>query len=263
MAKQRGNDVFKDKWLLECAIEVTARDIMTSKPTSAVCKFCKTFGKEEPADNDTRKRKRSQNIQLFKKPWRADKMKEHHNRMHKTKWEEYQTLSNMDKKSYFDDKAPPPPNSILRTFHRHVKQRTVFCDKEIVEVLLDDLLFAANEDVRDTDALEYDDTGGGGVSNISTIFTLVEAETDSHEYDEINGRELYKASIPNVYQYDHVIAMVSCGLSFRQTSNVIEKCKSLSNDTKFGCISLKKVTKFVRIHCGMSLQIIKRALNAV
>ena len=37
----------------------------------------------------------------------------------------------------------------------------------------------------------------------------------------------------------------------------------LSNDTKFGFISCKKVTKFVCIHCALSLQIIKLALRAV
>ena len=158
----------------------------------------------------------------------------------------------MEKKSYFEDKAPPPANSVLRTFYRQVEQRTVFCDRDIVEVILDDLLFAAeNED---------DDDGGGVVlSNISTIFELVE-ESECCD-DEISGRELYKAVIPNVYQYNHVIQLVACGLSFRQTANVIERCKSLSGDTKFGCISLKKVTRFIRIQCAMALQIIKRALN--
>jgi hypothetical protein len=213
MSKQRGSDVFKLKWVLECAIEVTARHPETSEPVSAVCKFCKTFGKEEPDNNHQRKRKRSQNIQLFKKPWRADKMKEHHKKMHSAQWQEYQKLSDMEKKAFFDDKAPPPANSILRVFHRQVEKRTVFCDKEIVEVILDELLFAAenDEDVPDADALGGDD-GGMVLSNVSNIFELVEEEEVFN--DEISGRELYKAVIPNVYQYDHVIQMVACGLSF-------------------------------------------------
>ena len=66
-------------------------------------------------------------------------MKEHHQRMHKTLWEEYQALSSMEKKAYFDDKAPPPPNSILPSFKHHFEKQTVFCDKEIVKVIADDL----------------------------------------------------------------------------------------------------------------------------
>ena len=44
---------------------------------------------------------------------------------------------------------------------------------------------------------------------------------------------------------------------------VIEKCKLLSNDTKFGCISRQKVSKFVHINCRLSLQNIKWALSIV
>ena len=131
MASKRGSDTFKHKWLLECGVEISARDIESSKPISAVCKFCKTFGKEQAEDNKSRKQKQSQNIQLFKKPWRADKMKEHNKRMHKTRWQEYQTLSDMEKKAYFVDNAPPPANSVLRTFYCQVEKRSVFFDKKM------------------------------------------------------------------------------------------------------------------------------------
>ena len=266
MASKRGSDTFKHKWLLECGVEISARDIELSKPISAVCKFCKTFGKEQAEDNKSRKGKWPQNIQLFKKPWRADKMKEHNKRMHKAQWQEYQTLSDMEKKAYFVDNAPPPANSVLCTFYRQVEKRSVFFDKKIVEVLLDDVLFAAEEESEDvlveTDSLGHD---GGGVvlENILSIFKLVEEDMECDCDDEISGRALYKAVIPNLYQYNHVIEMIACGLSFRQATNVIEKCKLLSNDTKFGSISRKKVSKYVRIHCAVALQIIKRGLNVV
>ena len=124
----RGNDDFKTKWLLECAIEITTRDKCSGKPLSAVCMFCKAFGKEEPSDSSNRKRKRSQNIQLFKKPWRADKMKEHNKRMHAERWSVYQGLSEMEKRAYFIDNITPitptpSPNSILSTFTRKSKRR--------------------------------------------------------------------------------------------------------------------------------------------
>ena len=128
MSKARGSDVFKHKWILECAIEVTARDPETSKPVSAVCKFCRTFGKEEPHDNEQRKCKRSKNIQLFKKPWRADKMKEHHKKMHSAQWERYQQLSDMEKKAFYKDNTPPTTNSICSSLPRQFQKRTVFCD---------------------------------------------------------------------------------------------------------------------------------------
>ena len=134
MASKQGSDTFKHKWLLEYGVEISARNIESSKPISAVCKFCKTFGKEQTEDDKSRKWKRSQIIQLFKKPWRADKMKEHNDRMHKTRWQEYKTLSDMEKKAYFVNNAPPQANSVLRTFYCQVEKRSVFFDKKIVEV---------------------------------------------------------------------------------------------------------------------------------
>ena len=68
---------FKAKWEIECEIRVPCRDSNTSDVVAAICMFCQTFGKDAPGDNDSRKRKRSTNIQRYKAPWRTDKMKDH------------------------------------------------------------------------------------------------------------------------------------------------------------------------------------------
>ena len=52
------------------------------------------------------------------------------------RWQEYQTLSDMEKK------ASLSANSVLRTFNP-VEKQSVFMDKNIVEVLLDDVMSAA------------------------------------------------------------------------------------------------------------------------
>ena len=247
----RGNDDFKTKWLLECAIEITMQDKCSGKTLGAVCMFCKTFGKDEPSDSSNQKRKRSESIQLFKKPWRADKMKEHNKRMRAERWSLYQGLSQMEKRAYFIDNNPTPSlNSMLSTFTCQVKKNTVFLDKSIVEVVLDDLLFVSSEDCNGEE-----NVANTQLSNISDIFELVEEE-DS----DSNGHELYKATISNVYQYEHVIRMVGNGLSFRQTANKIQDCRQISNNSKFGCINHQKVSRLVRIFCGTALQSLKQAL---
>ena len=88
--RNRGSVIFNRKWLLECAIAITATDSY-NRPTTVVCRFCQHFGKEKKDEN--RKRKVSQNIQMYMKPWRSDKMKEHNMRMHCERWSEYQSLS--------------------------------------------------------------------------------------------------------------------------------------------------------------------------
>ncbi len=40
---------------------------------------------------------------------------------------------------------------------------------------------------------------------------------------EISGQEIYTAVIPNIYQYNHMIEMVACGLLFRQTASLKTK----------------------------------------
>lgn len=180
-------------------------------------------------------------------------MKEHNQRMHAERWGVYQGLSEMEKKAYFIDNTPiPSPNSILSTFTRQVEKKTVFLDKSIVEVVLDDLLFTSSDDSNGEENVANTDTQ---LSNIGDIFELVEEENP-----DSNGRELYKATISNVYQYEHVIRMVGNGLSFRQTANVIQDCRDISNDSKFGCINHQKVSRLVRIFCGTALQSLKRAL---
>ena len=82
MSRKQGCADLNQKWLLEYGIEITARDSESSKPVSVVCKFYKVFGKEKPNEEESWKRKRSENIQLFNKLWRADNMKDHNNRMH-------------------------------------------------------------------------------------------------------------------------------------------------------------------------------------
>jgi hypothetical protein len=69
---------------------------------SAICLFCRAFGKEELDVGDVRLRKRSKNFQTYTSPWRIDKMKNQNNSMHPTKWAEYQKCASADKKTYFD-----------------------------------------------------------------------------------------------------------------------------------------------------------------
>ena len=114
-----------------------------------------------------------------------------------------------------------------------------------METILDDVL--NQEDEVDKDSFPND-----------RVSVEVEDKIECNEND-IDDQEVCKAFIANSYQYNHAIEIIACGLSFWQTVNVIGKCKMLSNDTKFGFISRKKVTKFVRIHCALSLQITKQA----
>ena len=83
-------------------IRITSCCISSNSVENAICLFCRAFGKEELDFGGVRLRKRSKNFQTYTAPWRIDKMKNHNNSMHPTKWTEYQKCATADKKTYFD-----------------------------------------------------------------------------------------------------------------------------------------------------------------
>ena len=244
--RNRGSVIFNRKWLLECAIAITATDSY-NRPTTVVCRFCQHFGKEKKDEN--RKRKVSQNIQMYMKPWRSDKMKEHNMRMHCERWSEYQSLSLRGKKYYFDDHSPASKNSILSMFPREVDKCTMTFDRNVIEILIGTLFI--------------DDDDESDILQSSKIFKLSNEFGEALDSTESSNDSFYTAEISNKYQYDHVMAIIGCGLSFRQTDSVIQACKEISMDSKLGFINRTKISQMVRLQCAISLQVIKRALEKV
>ena len=137
--------VFKAKWELECGVKVASRNPISGQVEGVICLFCRAFGREEPDEGDERKRKRTQNIQSFKAPWRIDKLKKHHKAMHPKKWAEYQECSAVLKKHFFDAALEAKPaNSVFLA--SRTEKREIEVDKSIVENIIEDLLFYAEDD---------------------------------------------------------------------------------------------------------------------
>ncbi|KAG7370273.1 hypothetical protein IV203_028019 [Nitzschia inconspicua] len=73
---------FNESWIVKFGLEVSTRDVGTSKITSVLCLFCKHCGRDDGNDGDdnccqTRKRKRTTNIKYFLSPWRSDNFSNH------------------------------------------------------------------------------------------------------------------------------------------------------------------------------------------
>lgn len=80
-------------------LAVTERDPETSRVTSALCKFCTAFGREE---NVGGKRKRTRTFKYFT-TFRTDLYRQHLGAAHARKWAEYQKLrSPKDKEAFFE-----------------------------------------------------------------------------------------------------------------------------------------------------------------
>ena len=91
---------FQTAWIHKYGLRITARCPNTTEVMSAVCQFCETFGPDE--DNaPERKRKRTQLVFYYKKPWRSDHMKRHCDTFHSSKFEEFNNLEMNEKKNIF------------------------------------------------------------------------------------------------------------------------------------------------------------------
>ena len=145
MAKSTKNkSVFKAKWELERGVKVSSCNAATGSVENVICLFCRAFGREEPDDDESRRRKRTQNIQSFRAPWRIDKQKKHNIAMHPTKWAEYQ-LCPSQKQCFFKAALDATPG--MNYFKQPgVDKCEVHVEKSIFETIIEDLLYFAEDD---------------------------------------------------------------------------------------------------------------------
>jgi hypothetical protein len=152
----------KEQWLVKLGLEVSTRDVGTSKVTSVLCLFCKHCGRDDGDDNadgGIRKRKRTTNKKYFTSPWRSDNFSNHLSKQHKTKWEIYQGLQN-EEKIHFFTREEKPEAVAMRSFVQPeatmkarilAKQKCIYLvDLDIIEQLFGDLFFDTKaEDCED------------------------------------------------------------------------------------------------------------------
>ena len=107
MAKVGASKFSKSKYRTEWTttskfgLQVSTRDLPTNDVTSALCLFCRQFGREEQEAELSRKRKHTTNIKYYSYPWRSDNFTRHLNSQHPIKWAEYTSLSSEEKLLFF------------------------------------------------------------------------------------------------------------------------------------------------------------------
>lgn len=91
---------FQLAWIAKFGVQVVAREPASGEVLSAKCLFCEQFGREGPDDEQSRKRKRTANVQHFKRPWRGDNIKSHLLKQHAQRFERYSALTLVEKSRY-------------------------------------------------------------------------------------------------------------------------------------------------------------------
>ena len=148
-------------------------------------------------------------------------MKNHNNSMHLTKWAEYQKCAIADKKTYFDTALSV--NSEKTYFElNQCKSKESTIEKDIIEVIIEDILyFSDDEDQQNIQSDRKKD--------------LIGFEPMTTDDDEV---DYYWAIISSSFQYKAVLKSVGNELSFRQTVNILDDFRTLTEMSgKFGNIS--------------------------
>jgi hypothetical protein len=78
-------------------LESTAREVSNGRVNTVECRFCRSFGKDDTCSDP--KRRRTESINVFSKPWRSDHMKVHVQEQHSVKYDEYAELSDEQMKT--------------------------------------------------------------------------------------------------------------------------------------------------------------------
>ncbi|MEL7520150.1 MAG: hypothetical protein AAGJ80_00800 [Cyanobacteria bacterium J06553_1] len=234
---------------------MSTRDPATRDVTSAVCRMCKQFGREDNRrDDDSKalKRKRTVCVKYYSRPWRADNIKRHLELQHSSKWEEYCSLSVQEKESYFSTRltaemvnmrsfVQPEPNAKSTS---SAKTKLLFTiDREVVEKVIGDLLF-------DPEAEDPESEPGKARTNALKIFQ----QTSTDECT---------AKTNSALKMNLIIKFVSIGVSFQQASKLYRSFKEETGMGVLGNITDTEVAQLCRIVCAVNLQTIKELCKKI
>jgi hypothetical protein len=131
--------------------------------TSVRCNFCAFFGRAKVKAGDEHVgEKRQCSLRNDTQYWTSfapQNYRTHHELQHADLWAEYNALSNKEKHTHFDNKA-----NRTNTLHRYVDLEydslTFHVSAPIVDVIIADLFFRADEMLVDFDDDDDEDDGG-------------------------------------------------------------------------------------------------------
>ena len=174
-------------------VQVTARDPATKAPTSILCRFCATFGREEADDGSVRKRARTNKPKYWEgKTFRSDYFKAHMKEQHKAKFAEYSALSSEARAVFFDAATQSTGQMTMFAFGeaRRSSIRFLF-DRDIIEVIIGEMMW------------HPDDIDGLTHARMMAPFTQYLALEGEESAD--NGACQYIVVIKNPLQFNMVL----------------------------------------------------------
>ncbi len=202
---------------------------MKSLVTSVMGRFCACFKR---AKQPRAKHQRTKNTKYYSTPFRKENYEKHNSNQHPVEWEKYKKASKEEKMEFFE---------IMKFVSiEHFIYTNGDILKFIVEDFVTQLFFRPNDDL-DTLSLEKS----------MALFKKVLDTTTS-----------YCITIKNVKWFELALDHTSIGLSFRQTSTVINQHKEAFGNVNLVGLNDHIVSQYVCVGVAINLQCISNILSS-
>ena len=224
---------FQHLHTLEFALQIASRDTK-SQVVSVLCRFCTSFKQTE---KEGVKRQRTNNTKYYCAPFCKENYDKHNSMQHSVEWEQYKKASK-EQKIHFFKKAKP--TSILDYIDMDSDAITEVFDKKIVDNIISKLFFCADNELE-----------GLSLEKSVELFTQVP-----------NTPSSYQVSIKNMKCFELSLDHTSIGLSFCQTTGVVDQHKQTFNNAKLVGLNNNLVSKYVQVGVAINLQCISDVLKS-
>ncbi|CAI5710255.1 unnamed protein product [Hyaloperonospora brassicae] len=234
-------------------LSIASRDAATSEVVSVNCLFCIHFGRED-TDTSTaqeeRKRRRTENIKSFTKPFRTDNYVHHFSRQHKARWDQFKILARDQKATFFQRNAPVRHRNIIPShFDGNQSAMQLYINKAIVDFIIGNLL------------LDQDDDDGLPNMCRERALRIFEDIYPNTIKDPGLATTKYRIDISNPKQFNLVAGFLSTGFSFCQAEALITMTKEVTGVAEIGTAKDERVAQYARFILALNLQHIHDILD--
>ncbi|PTQ41741.1 hypothetical protein MARPO_0033s0135, partial [Marchantia polymorpha] len=234
-------------------LSIASQDAATSEVVSVNCLFCIHFGRED-TDTSTaqeeRKRRRTENIKSFTRPFRTDNYVQHFSRQHKARWDPFKILARNQKATFFQRNAPVRHrNTIPSHFVGNQTAMQLYINKAIVDIIIGDILLDQDDD--------------DGLPNMCRERALrIFKDIDPNTVEDPGlATTKYQIDISNPKQFNLVAGFLSTGVSFRQAEALVTMTKEVTGVAEIGTAKDERVAQYARFILALNLQHIHNILD--
>jgi hypothetical protein len=218
---------------LEFGLLITSRDTK-SLVTLVMCHFCACFKRiEQPGA----KRQQTENTKYYSTLFHKENYEKHNSSQHPVEWEKYKKASKEEKMEFFETMKSILIERFICTSGDILE---FIVDSKIVEDIVAQLFFHPDDNL---DALSLEKS--------MALFKKVPNTTTS-----------YCITVKNVKWFELALDHTSIGLSFHQTSAIIDQHKEVFGNAKLVGLNDHIVSQYVCMGVAINLQRISDILNS-